>query len=144
MKYGDILKKLRNSKGLSQREFADRLKINRSTYARYETSSTQPDYETLKKLASFHDVTVDYILGLSDKKQPHPSGLTDKDEKDIAKRMAALREDLANAEGLSFHGEPMSEEAVESLLEAMEYAERQATRVNKKYIPKKYRKGKDN
>lgn len=138
MEYGDVLKNLRNRKGLSQRELADRLKINRSTYARYETSSTQPDYETLKKLAQFHDVTVDYILGMSNEKQPQ---LTEKDERDIAKRIAALREDLANAEGLSFHGEPMSEEAIESLLEAMEYAERQATRVNKKYIPKKYRKG---
>lgn len=138
MEYGDVLKNLRNRKGLSQRELADRLKINRSTYARYETSSTQPDYETLKKLAQFHDVTVDYILGVSNEKQPQ---LTEKDERDIAKRIAALREDLANAEGLSFHGEPMSEEAIESLLEAMEYAERQATRVNKKYIPKKNRKG---
>jgi|SRR5690554_1283987 len=138
MEYGDVLKNLRNRKGLSQRELADRLKINRSTYARYETSSTQPDYETLKKLAQFHDVTVDYILGMSNEKQPQ---LTEKDERDIAKRIAALREDLANAEGLSFHGEPMSEEAIESLLEAMEYAERQATRVNKKYIPKKNRKG---
>lgn len=138
MEYGDVLKNLRNRKGLSQQELADRLKINRSTYARYETSSTQPDYETLKKLAQFHDVTVDYILGVSNEKQPQ---LTEKDERDIAKRIAALREDLANAEGLSFHGEPMSEEAIESLLEAMEYAERQATRVNKKYIPKKNRKG---
>lgn len=138
MEYGDVLKNLRNRKGLSQRELADRLKINRSTYARYETSSTQPDYETLKKLAQFHDVTVDYILGMSNEKRPQ---LTEKDERDIAKRIAALREDLANAEGLSFHGEPMSEEAIESLLEAMEYAERQATRVNKKYIPKKNRKG---
>ncbi len=33
----------------------------------------------------------------------------------------------------------MSEEAIESLLEAIEYAERQTKRINKKYIPKKYR-----
>ena len=63
MEYGDVLKNLRNRKGLSQRELADRLKINRSTYARYETSSTQPDYETLKKLAQFHNVSIDYLLG---------------------------------------------------------------------------------
>lgn len=140
MEYGDVLKKLRNSKNLSQQELADRLKINRSTYARYETSTTQPDYETLKKLAQFHDVTVDYILGVSDKNQSRSAGLTDKDERDVAKRMAKLREDLTSGDGLSFHGEPISEEAVETLLEAMEYAERQAVRVNKKYIPKKYRK----
>lgn len=37
-------------------------------------------------------------------------------------------------------GEPMSEDAKESLLEALEYAERQATRINKKYAPNKHKK----
>lgn len=63
MKYGDRLKKLRKEKKLSQQELADKLGINRSTYARYETSTTEPDYETLRKLADFFGVTVDYILG---------------------------------------------------------------------------------
>lgn len=69
MKYGERLKELRKKKGLSQKELTDRLNLNRSTYARYETSSTQPDYETLEKLADFFEVTTDYILGRSD--QPH-------------------------------------------------------------------------
>jgi len=65
MKYGEILKKLRTSKGLSQKELTERLNINRSTYARYETSTTQPDFDTLELLADFHEVTIDYILGRS-------------------------------------------------------------------------------
>ena len=63
MKYGERLKALRKRKGLSQKELTERLHLNRSTYARYETSTTQPDYDTLKKLAEFHEVTTDYILG---------------------------------------------------------------------------------
>lgn len=63
MKYGDVLRKLRTERGLSQKELTDRLIINRSTYARYETSSTQPDFETLSKLADFYNVSVDYLLG---------------------------------------------------------------------------------
>lgn len=63
MKYGDILKKLRTSKGLSQQELANRLSINRSTYARYETSSTQPDFDTLKQLADYFEVSTDELLG---------------------------------------------------------------------------------
>ncbi|MGE7623173.1 helix-turn-helix domain-containing protein [Viridibacillus sp. NPDC096237] len=66
MEFGEILKRLRNSKGLSQKELTDRLLLNRSTYARYETSSTQPDFDTLKKLADFYNVTVDYLLGRTD------------------------------------------------------------------------------
>ncbi|MDW0111584.1 helix-turn-helix transcriptional regulator [Sporosarcina saromensis] len=66
MNYGDRLKTLRNNKGLSQKDLTDRLHINRSTYARYETNSTQPDYETLSRLADFFDVTIDYLLARSD------------------------------------------------------------------------------
>src|SRR5690606_2303448 len=106
--------------------------INRSTYARYELNKTQPDYETLQKLAEFYNVSIDYILTGVDTK------LTEKDERDIAKRMEKIKQDLAADGGLSFYGEPLSEEAKQSLLEAMEFAVRQAQRINKKYIPKKY------
>lgn len=134
MKYGNRLKRLRENKKLSQQQLADKLNINRSTYARYELNKTQPDYETLQKLAEFYNVSIDYILTGVDTK------LTEKDERDIAKRMEKIKNDLRNAEGLSFHGEPLSEEAIESLLEAIEHAERIATLTNKKYISKKYRK----
>lgn len=63
MKYGNKLKYLRNKKGLSQKELTKRLNLNRSTYARYETSTTQPDFDTLKKLADFFEVSTDYLLG---------------------------------------------------------------------------------
>src|SRR5690625_2859553 len=64
MKYGDRLKRLRNKSGLSQKELTERLNLNRSTYARYETSTTQPDFDTLKRLANFFGVSIDYLLGL--------------------------------------------------------------------------------
>lgn len=63
----------------------------------------------------------------------------DREEKDIAKRMEQIKKEITNSDGLMFNGEPMSEEAIESLLEAMEHAVRQTQRINKKYIPKKYR-----
>jgi len=69
--------------------------------------------------------------------------LTVKDELDIAKRMEKIKKDLiegnSDGEGLNFMGEPMSEEAIESLLAALEHAERIATLTNKKFTPKKYR-----
>ncbi|MEK6452577.1 helix-turn-helix transcriptional regulator [Caldifermentibacillus hisashii] len=137
MNYGERLKRLREDKKLSQQQLADRLNINRSTYARYELGQTQPDYETLQRLADFYGVSVDYLFGRENKK--NLPELTAKDERDIAKRMEKLKKDLMNGEGLSFRGEPMSPEAIESVLDAIEFAERQATRANKKYTPKKYR-----
>ncbi|MBB6449829.1 transcriptional regulator with XRE-family HTH domain [Geomicrobium halophilum] len=61
--YGKRLSALRKRKKLSQEKFTDKLGINRSTYSRYENEETQPDYETLEKIADFHKVSVDYILG---------------------------------------------------------------------------------
>ena len=66
MNYGEKLRYLRSRRGLSQKELTDRLQINRSTYARYETSATQPDFDTLSRLADFFDVTIDYLLGRSE------------------------------------------------------------------------------
>ncbi|MEK4702013.1 helix-turn-helix transcriptional regulator [Solibacillus sp. FSL R7-0668] len=141
VKYGDRLRSLREGKGLSQKELADKLNINRSTYARYETSSTQPDYDILNAVANFYDVSVDYLLGrINEINKPL---LSEKEERDMAKRMEKMKKDLKegnqDGEGLNFRGEPMSEEAMESLLEALEHAERIATLANKKFAPNKYR-----
>lgn len=134
VKYGDRLRSLRENRGLSQKELADRLNINRSTYARYETSSTQPDYDILDALANFYDVSVDYLLGRTNSYQTQT-----KEERDIAKRLKQFEAELENSEGLAFDGEPMSDEAKESLKESMELLFRQTQRINKKFTPKKYR-----
>lgn len=134
VKYGDRLRSLRENLGLSQKELADRLNINRSTYARYETSSTQPDYDILDALANFYDVSVDYLLGRTNSYQTQT-----KEERDIAKRLKQFEAELENSEGLAFDGEPMSDEAKESLKESMELLFRQTQRINKKFTPKKYR-----
>lgn len=60
---GDRLKRLRNTKGLTQQEVADRLHMSRGTYAHYEINKRQPDYDTLQRFADFFDCTVDYLLG---------------------------------------------------------------------------------
>lgn len=140
---GERLRIARERKGLKQTQVKEKTNINNKTLSGYENNVSEPDTNTLVKLADLYEVSYRWLLtGKGDIKEgDKKDDLSEKDERDIAKRIAALREDLANAEGLSFHGEPMSEEAIESLLEAMEYAERQATRVNKKYIPKKNRKG---
>lgn len=57
------LKKARNDIGFSQREVAEELKIDRSQIASYETGRTQPDIETLGKLADFYNISVDWLLG---------------------------------------------------------------------------------
>ncbi|MCM3424059.1 helix-turn-helix transcriptional regulator [Bacillus licheniformis] len=133
-KLGIKLREARKKKGLKQIEAAQKLGISNGTLSGYERDYRDPDTEILKKMAELYDVSVDELLGNQVK-----SELSEKDEKDIAKRMEQIRNDLTNTDGLSFSGEPMSPEAIESLLEAMEYIERQTKIINKKFTPKKYR-----
>ena len=124
---------------------AEIIGVARSTYTAYENGTKQPPVETINKIADLFNVSTDYLQGRTNDSTPPQkfingeTGQKEKDEKDIAKRMEEIKRDLTSEDGLLFNGEPMSEEAVESFLEAMEYAIRQTQRINKKYIPKKYR-----
>jgi transcriptional regulator with XRE-family HTH domain len=53
----------RKDTGFTQKEIARELNIPRSTLANYETGRTQPDLETLAKLADFYEVSIDWLLG---------------------------------------------------------------------------------
>lgn len=59
---GTRLRELRISNGFTQKQIADVLNIDRSTYSYYETRKTQPDLNVIKKLAAMYDVSCDYIL----------------------------------------------------------------------------------
>lgn len=142
---GERLTYLREKKGWTKTYVAKKLGIKTmSTYANWEYNLRQPDNEMLLKIAGLYEVSVDNLLtGEVNEKVPGIETVTkennSKEERDIAKRMDELREDLSSAPGLLFNGEPMSEEAKESLLEAMEFGIRLAKKNNEKYIPKKYR-----
>ena len=63
---GKKLKELRTERGLTQKEVAAALNINAVTYLHYEKSQREPPLSLLIDMAVFFDVSVDYILGLSD------------------------------------------------------------------------------
>jgi transcriptional regulator with XRE-family HTH domain len=141
---GNFLEELRGK--LSLREAAEKsglshtyirdleLGINRKTKA-----PIRPSADTLKQLAEAYHYPVNELLKKAGYLEAEQHSLSDKDERDIVKRMEEIRKDMTKEDGLTFNGEPMSEEAKESFLEAMEYAIRQTQRINKKYIPKKFR-----
>ena len=67
------LRHLRGYNAVTQREIADALCIDRSTYAYYELGETQPSLLMLARLAKLYDVTTDYLLGIQpEEKQPTP------------------------------------------------------------------------
>ena len=66
--YFKRIKDLRNDNDFSQQYVADYLKINRVVYSRYETGIRDIPVDLLIKLSSLYNASIDYILGLSDKK----------------------------------------------------------------------------
>ncbi|OFD09127.1 hypothetical protein BTGOE7_14050 [Bacillus thuringiensis] len=65
--FGNKLHSLRKERKLRQEDMAKHLGIARTTYAMYEQGNREPDYTTLQKLADFFNVSVDYLLGRTDK-----------------------------------------------------------------------------
>ncbi|MBP3483599.1 MAG: helix-turn-helix transcriptional regulator [Oscillospiraceae bacterium] len=61
------LRDLREDKDLKQRELAYYLNISQTTYSRYESGELDIPSAALIKLADFYDVSVDYILGRTDR-----------------------------------------------------------------------------
>lgn len=144
MTLGERLKDARKKKNFTQMNAAKKLGVTNGALSGYERNYRDPDTDMLRKMADLYEVSTEWLLGNTDNpKRIANDSLTDKDERDISKRMEKMKKDLkeGNREGggLNFRGEPMSEEAMESLLEALEHAERIATLANKKFAPNKYR-----
>ena len=93
---------------------------------------------TAQKIATYFGVSVGYLLGEGTEKAP---ALTEKDERDIARSVEKIMDDLANSGDLMFDGVPMSEEAKAAMAAAIRVGLEEAKRRNKEtYTPKKYRK----
>lgn len=62
MNFGEKLRLLREDKGLSQREVAERLKISLRTYASYELNQRRPRTQSkLQEIAEFFGTSADYL-----------------------------------------------------------------------------------
>ena len=60
------LKELRRSKRISQMKMSIDMNIAQNTLSQYETGVREPDLNTLKRLADYFDVSVDYLLERTD------------------------------------------------------------------------------
>ncbi len=66
MNYTEIIKTLREEKELTQNEVATVLGISRSAYKNYELQNQIIPIKHLVELCNYFDVSIDYILGLTD------------------------------------------------------------------------------
>lgn len=96
MEFSERLKKLRKDAGLTQVDVANKLEISQPAYASWERGIKKPTQDNLVKIAQVLNVSVDYLVGNSEKKSDdldniellfrmNSKGLTD-EEKEIFKK----------------------------------------------------------
>lgn len=61
------IKYLRQKKKISQQKMAMDLNMNQNTVSRYETGEREPGIKELIMIADYFGVTVDFLIGHSDK-----------------------------------------------------------------------------
>ena len=62
MMFAKRLKKLRSAKEITQAEFAKVIGVAQQAVARWEKEKSEPDNGTLKQLAKYFSVSIDYLL----------------------------------------------------------------------------------
>ena len=66
------IKDLREDSDMKQKEVAEKLFINRSTYSSYENGARGIPTEILSKLADIYGTSTDYLIGRTDVRKPYP------------------------------------------------------------------------
>ena len=62
---------MRQSRSLTQADVAESLHIKQNTYSQYENGVRQIPISLLVELAKFYNVSVDYLLRLTDFDEPY-------------------------------------------------------------------------
>lgn len=145
--FGKRLKALREKRKINdskwtQKYVADLIGVARPTYTAYENGTKEPPLDTLNRIADIFEVKLDYLQGRTNDASPSNPyyALTDKDERDIAKDLERMMNDLESGSSMAFMGEPMDEEDRELLRISLENTLRMSREMaKKKFTPKKYR-----
>ena len=96
--FAENLRKLREEKGISQKELGKRMFVNHSTIARWENASRLPDATMIPRLASCLGVDVNTLFQLAAQSEESPNVIMVDDSKVIlADGLAVLGEVIPNA-----------------------------------------------
>lgn len=110
------LRELRKEKGLTLEQMAKDLNTTKVTLSRYENGTREPKSEMLSQLSDYFNVSIDYLFGKTDEKN-HISKIG---QADVKKALEDIKAQLENNDALMFDGEYLNEDAIESLISAME------------------------
>lgn len=137
MAFKDVLKQMRKSRGMTQKDLAIKIGVSQNAISMYETGHREPDMKMLAALGEALEVDMNALLG-SEAKSPANAPLNSRDQRDIGKKMRSMLELFDSEEALMFDGEPLDDETRELLKESYRSQLELTKRLAKaKYNPKK-------
>lgn len=79
MQFNERLKQLRLKKKLTQQELADILGLKPTAVSNYESNRNEPSFEKLIILSQYFNVSLDYLLGISESYLPIQGEVLDRE-----------------------------------------------------------------
>lgn len=123
MNFATRMKQLKLENNITTKELADKLKVARTTVSNWENGNRNPDFDTLKRIASIFNATTDYLLGKSDIRNQEQSNKQPKQITDVEEAMKVI----LDQPGLMLKGELLSDESkiilANSILNGIKLAE---------------------
>jgi transcriptional regulator with XRE-family HTH domain len=92
MNIGSRISSLRDERGWTQEELASSIGISRAALSHYEKNRREPDTETLSKLADLFEVSLDYLVGRTERR----NGPLDVDVRQFLDRLELSDGELLN------------------------------------------------
>ena len=137
MEFSEKIRNARTAKGWSQKELAEATGMSLRTIQNYELGARLPKKrDTYLVLAKALDISEDVLL------DDNASFVLRANER-YGSRGARQAWDMVADIAAMWSGGDMDEEDMDAIMQAMQEAYWEAKQNNRKYVPKKYRKGED-
>lgn len=125
------IRDLRNEFGLTQEELGKKIGQTKSNISKYETGSLEPGIDTLRELAKIFNVSLDYLMGASDIRNPYKDKTPEEKYPEVHDVEEAMKIILEQP-GLMLKGELLSDESKIILANAIQMGLRTAEELEKK------------
>ena len=70
--FNERLRELREDNDLTQKELAKLINVDQRSLSFYEIGKYEPNIKTIIKIAQILNTTTDYLLGVTNKREPYP------------------------------------------------------------------------
>lgn len=89
--FGEILKKLRKTKKMTQQQLANRLNVTVTAISKYESNIATPPFDTVKALSNIFNVSTDVFYGTEQRETISTYNLSEEQVKIIQNLATAFR-----------------------------------------------------